>query len=437
MMRLILILGLILANGCAYAQAPVELPVVTGILSISQAVENALKYSPTITGRKALANAASARLSSARSMSKISTVLSGTLDSSNMQMILPGVEGLGPSSGTIVPDRARAGLSIMLMYPISTGGKLESMIRARSAENDSSKLDISSYEIDLALTAKTVYRQAALAVMLQDAAQKWVDESVERVRLAEDSYTQGRTAKYDLLRNRTELADASSKLNLAKRDIQVALIHLKRTMGVSQDSSFEISDSLSDSLPDLQISALTAGALSERPDILSAKKMIEGKREMLRAAISASSLQLYAVAMGQAENVNGMKFDKGYLLGFTAALPLSDGGLRKSGVEEAKAILSESESNLAEIELEVRAEVASNIADIDLAIKNMALASDAINQAEEDYKVMRMRYEAGKSTNVEVLDALAVLTSARSARAQTLFNLNTAQDILLRTTGKK
>jgi outer membrane protein TolC len=272
---------------------------------------------------------------------------------------------------------------------------------------------------------------------MQDAAQRWVDESTERVRIAEDSFTQGRIAKFDLLRNKTELSDASAKLNTAKRDITVALIRLKSAMGISQDSSFEISDSLSDSIPDLQSAGLTEKALNDRPDIQSAKKMVEGRKEMVRAAKAASAPQLYAIAMGQAESVQGMPFDKGYLLGLTAAMPLSDGGLRKSGVDEAVAMVKEAQASLAAMELEVRAEVASGVADVDTAAKNLALASDAINQAEEDYKVMRLRYEAGKSTNVEVLDALAALTSARTMRAQALFELNVAQDMLLRTTGGK
>ena len=437
MIRCGLTLGLVLLASIAYAQTPTELAVVNGPLSISQAVDAALKYSPAIAGRRALADAASARLSSAKSMKQVSTTLSGTLDNSNMQMILPGVEGLGPASGTLGPDRSRAGLTLMLMYPLSTGGKLESMIRSSSANKVSSELDIKSAQLDAALAAKTAYRQAALAYLMQDTAQRRVDESTERVRIAEDSYTQGRIAKFDLLRNKAELSDASAKLNTAKRDITVALIRLKSAMGISQDSSLEISDSLSDTIPDLHSASLTEKALIDRPDIQSAKKMVEGRKEMVKAAKAASSPQLYAIAMGQAESVQGMPFDKGYLLGLTAAMPISDGGLRKSGVDEAVAMVKEAESGLAAMELEVRAEVASGIADVDTAAKNLILASDAINQAEEDYKVIRLRYEAGKSTNVEVLDALAALTSARTMRAQALFELNVAQDMLLRTTGGK
>jgi len=437
MIRYEYILGLLLVTGVAYAQTPAGLAVVNGPLSISQAVDSALKYSPAISGRRALADAASARLSTAKSMKQVSTTLSGTLDNSNMQMILPGVEGLGPASGTMVSDKSRAGLTLMFMYPLTTGGKLESMIRSSSVNRASSELDIKSAELDAALTVKTAYRQAALAVLMQDAAQRWVDESTERVRIAEDSYTQGRIAKFDLLRNKAELSDASAKLNTAKHDITTALIRLKSAMGVSQESSIEISDTLSDSVPDIQSGDLIEKALKDRPDLQSARKMVEGRKEMVKAAKAASAPQLYAIAMGQAESVQGMPFDKGYLLGLAAAMPLSDGGLRKSAVDEAKAMVKEAESNLSAMELQVRAEVASGIADVDTAAKNLALASDAITQAEEDYKVIRLRYEAGKSTNVEVLDALAALTSARTARAQALFELNLAQDMLLRTIGGK
>jgi outer membrane protein TolC len=55
--------------------------------------------------------------------------------------------------------------------------------------------------------------------------------------------------------------------------------------------------------------------------------------------------------------------------------------------------------------------------------------------AREDYRVARIRYEAGKSIPVEVLDALAARTRAEQSVVQAKYQFNAARDQLLRAVG--
>lgn len=61
--------------------------------------------------------------------------------------------------------------------------------------------------------------------------------------------------------------------------------------------------------------------------------------------------------------------------------------------------------------------------------------TNALVAAREDYRVARLRYEAGKSIPVEVLDALSARTRAASNQVQALYDWNVARDQLLRAGG--
>jgi len=103
-------------------------------------------------------------------------------------------------------------------------------------------------------------------------------------------------------------------------------------------------------------------------------------------------------------------FDSGYLVGIVASIPVIDGRLRESAVNETQATIAQMQAEERDAVLSVTRSVATAYAQPSAATKNVTLAQAAVTQADEDYRVIRMRYGACKATNVEVLDALAALT---------------------------
>ena len=98
-------------------------------------------------------------------------------------------------------------------------------------------------------------------------------------------------------------------------------------------------------------------------------------------------------------------------------------------------MLARMEAEQREVVLMVSRDAAAALAEASAAGKNVKLAQAAVDQADEDYRVVKLRYEAGKSINVEVLDALASLTRAQTNYAQALFDYSVAQDRLARAQG--
>lgn len=416
-------------------------PVVTQGIAVSDAVNIALKNNPTIASRRALVAVAAARLGMARAMTKpqVTATMFGTL--SNMPMILPGPESVQPQNFSLTADKPRLDQNLMAMYPLYTGGYLKGRVSSAQARQQASSFDVATTELDAVLAVKNAYYQALLAQRFVDAYRSRVNEATERVRIAEESFATGRIAKFDLLRNQTDLAEAQQQINNSQRDVETALIDLKNMMGISQSSQLTLTQDFVALPPPPAIEELQSAALVARPEVQAARARLRASQATVGVAKSAYKPQIYAAAMADLSVMNGNSMedstDAGYLVGVTAALPVFDGGLRRSSVSEAQAMVQQMQADEREAILSVSRGVATAYAQLAAATKNVGLAQAAITQAEEDYRIIRLRYEAGKATNVEVLDALAALTRARTMYAEALSGQSIAQASLNRAIGQK
>jgi outer membrane protein TolC len=181
---------------------------------------------------------------------------------------------------------------------------------------------------------------------------------------------------------------------------------------------------------------LQAKALAQRPEIAAARARLRSVQADLGVAKSAYKPQVSAMAMADISAINAAASEKGYLVGIAAALPIFDGGLRKSSIDEAQAMIQQMQADEKEAVMMVTRDVANSLSQLNAAAKNVILSQTAITQADEDYRVIKLRYEAGKATNVEVLDALASLTRAQTDNAEALYEQNVAREAITRAIGQ-
>ncbi|MCX6344862.1 MAG: TolC family protein [Armatimonadetes bacterium] len=412
-------------------------PLISQAITLTDAVNIALKNNPSIAARRAIVAAASAKVGMAKAMTRPRISTTSFATTGNMPMIAPGPEGVMPQSLQLTPDRGRLDQNLMAEYPLYTGGRLKGKVNSAQALKEASAFEVAKSELDVSFTVKNAYFQALLACKMANAYQKRIDEAQERLRIAQDAFDTGRIAKYDLLRNKTDLAEAQQKLNNAQRDVEMATIDLKNMMGISQTSQITLSQDLGFSEAPANLDDLQAKALQQRPEIAAARARLRSSQADLGVAKSAYKPQVSAMAMADISAINAANPEKGYLVGIAAALPIFDGGLRKSSIDEAQAVIQQMQADEKEAVQMVSRDVASALSQLNAAAKNVTLSQTAITQADEDYRVIKLRYEAGKATNVEVLDALASLTRAQTDNAEALYNYNVAQEAITRAIGQR
>lgn len=412
-----------------------RLPVISKSISVADAVSIALENNPRVLGGAAEAKVAAARARMARAETRPQVSTTTFATTGTMPNIVSGSPNVEPNAATLVPDDGQLDQNLMLMYPLYTGGRLRSQVRAAGAQHNAARSDAVTTRLDAALEAKTAYKRVLLARRYVEAYQRRVDESTERVRIAQAAFDEGKIAKFDLLRNQTELAEARQLLVNAQRDVDVAMVDLKSTIGISQTSQLTLTDQLTFAQAETSPEEAQARALAQRPEVKAVRSRLKAAESAVDGAKSAYRPQVYAVAMQDFVRQSGGGSDQGYTVGVTAALPIYDAGWRKSAVDEAKAMVDRVRAEEREVGLMVSRDVGTAWVEAQAAAKNVNLARTAVDQADEDYRVIKLRYEAGKSINVEVLDALASLTRAQTNYAQAVYEHSVAQDRLERAVG--
>ncbi len=461
-------------NASVYAQAPTAVktaqspgglerllaarPVIDKNVSLDEAVQIAMRESPVVRGAQDELEAAAGRLNSARGETRpwvsANTFASGgsngnivsTSPLTQPQMIM----GLLP--GGFVDG------NLMLMYPLYTGGRLSAMIRQAVAMRSASQADLGAQRQEVALMTRMAFREARARQSLVGVAQARLKENQERLRVDREKLEQGAAPLVTVRRDESEAAMAEQEVTNAERDVELSLVQLKTVMGISPASRLELSGAneyqpSADLLKRLtgeaqssttigqavalppDLAALLREAERQRPELQAATQRVEGARADTSVAKGAFQPQVNLFAMGDVMKSRGSDSFAGTTFGLAASLPLYNGGQRRARVQTADAERRKQEEERNRIALQVAQEVSTALLNLRAAEKNIETARKGQTAAEEGYRVALLRFQAGRSIQLELLDALAARTKADSGVVQALFQYNVAQDQLLRATG--
>ena len=410
-------------------------PTLSGPITVAQAVDTALANNPALRAAEARLDAADA--SFVEAVGEESFVASGTLAATSGDMVstLASPTGVVPESIFAVPRNRALSSQLMLMFPLYTGGRLQSNIEAAEHASLAAVCDFFVAEEEVTLAAKLAYREALRAKAYVQVYEAYVAESEERLRIDQAAYEVGKMPLQYVLRDKAELANAKQMLANAQRDGEIALSDLKTVMGVSLASEIELAEGLSQQPLGATLESLLAMAKEDRPEVGAADEKIAAAVARSQAARSAFRPQVSGVLMAGAVGAEGMRGEGGYTAGVVVGLPLLDSGQRRARVEAAQAMEAELTHERDMLRLQIANEVNKAWLALKAAEASIAAAQQALASAQEDYRVAKLRYEAGKAVNVEVVDAQAALVRARANHIDALYEFNAALDRLERAAG--
>jgi outer membrane protein TolC len=115
---------------------------------------------------------------------------------------------------------------------------------------------------------------------------------------------------------------------------------------------------------------------------------------------------------------------------------LFSGGASNSKIGMARAELRSLKLSRDKLLDTIRLEVKSAYLDLQSSAKKMEVTKAAVEQAEENLRLQHLRYKEGVGTATEVLDAVALLTTAESNSWKSLYGVKRAEAVLLNATGK-
>ena len=122
-------------------------------------------------------------------------------------------------------------------------------------------------------------------------------------------------------------------------------------------------------------------------------------------------------------------------VGGVASWDVWDWGTTASGISAAKARLHQTEIARAKIDDQIRLEVRTAFLGVRTAAEATAVARAAVAEAEENFTLVRKRYDANTATSFNVIDAEGELTQARGQLEMARYDALIARAALHRAMG--
>jgi len=406
-------------------------------LSLSSAVALALEQNPSLAAMREELPAAMARLRMARAAGRLTGSANTYLSTGTLPGTLPSSAAVMPRMYMDTPADSRLDQNLMLMVPLSTGGRVGSRVRAAAAGKRAAEQDLESMILEVAYAARAAYWGALYRADLVKAQAENVDAQRERLRVDQAKYDAGKIPLFYVLRDKAELAAAEQELTNARRDADTALLDLRNAVGLPMTAPVRLTDQLlyDPAAAEVNAEQLAAAALANRPEALALQARTEAAEREVAARKAAYRPQIDGMLMLDAEKASGMGVEGGYTVGIVGSLPLFDGGERRANVSEAEAMVRKLRREREALDLRIEWELHTALLQLSAANQNVRTALEAEAAAEEDHRVATVGYDAGKLINLEALSALASLVRARTNVAQARYEYNLALDAVQRAAG--
>jgi outer membrane protein TolC len=249
----------------------------------------------------------------------------------------------------------------------------------------------------------------------------------EHLKNVKAQYDVGVVAKVDVLRSEVELANAQQNLIKAENAYDLAEANFNKIIGLPLETNLFLEDTLSYVPYDKDLNYCLEYASKNRPELEQAKQGVQAARGQVRAARSGYQPQISAFASQNWDTKDGhwaADEESTWSAGVNVSLTIFDTGVTRSKAHAAEAKYFSAEETYRDTIDAVMLDVRSQYLNLREAEKRISTTEVAVSQAEEDYRIAQLRYQAGVGTNTDVLDAQVALTNAQTNYLQSVYDYN-------------
>ncbi len=402
-------------------------------LTIEQAITTAFKNSPEIRGKLSQIRKSQGAFAESKTATKptVTAEISHTQQGPAVSISIPDV-----GTAEISPSHNTSGVATLAM-PVDISGKFGLISDLSRYQIELDKLALESTVQNLIYNVKTSSLNYLRAKEAQKVAQASVDSSAARLKNTKAKYEAGSVPKFDVTRAEVELANFQQRLISSRNAILTARAALNSALGIGVSEPTDVqSIDVQVNPPAMDIDVLTADAYAKRPDVRSVDTAIKlGKRNLKLQQTGNKPTGSIVGTFNHNFKAAGFSGQKdSWMAIFAVQLPVWDGGVTRTKVDQAKAQIDISQDSLEQAKLGVALDVKVATVNIQDATERVSAAKSSVALAEEALRLANVRYDAGISTLVEVTDAESALSEARFNHVNALYDYATAIADLERST---
>jgi outer membrane protein TolC len=313
-------------------------------------------------------------------------------------------------------------------------GKTVASVDAARKLAEISRFDIELQRQLVTLAVKEAYTNTLFAMRLIRVQRQALERADLNLKSVRGFFDVGTRPKSDVVRAEVDVANARVDNIRADNAERLARVALNTSMGVPANTKFELVDNLvyvKVTDPDRD---LVAEALKQRPEYTQAKLRIEGSESLLKRSFRDFFPDV--VGTGSYGGVRS-SLDPAWSAGIALNWSLFDGGNRLSRYREAKANLEASQARLKVTELDIAREVEQARSTVLESDERILAAQAAVASAQENFRLVQGRFDAGVGTILDLTDAQLALTQAQNTEAQALADFRIALARLERALGRR
>jgi outer membrane protein len=400
-------------------------------LTLKEAVQLALKQNPQRIIARLLVSESDRKSQIARSalLPQAGIAASGSLNQYNIQSIERSQEreAAGPFQFVEAgPTFSQTILNLPLIREYQIGREGAREARADERTTRESVVDAVVDQYLLILRAMALRDAAKARVAL---AQRLYDQATEMQKT-------GVGLNIDTVRANVELQNERQNLIDTETETRTSRYGLAELLDLPRDQEVEVTDQLGFfELPALEKESLLAQALSSRPEMLALNSQI---RIAQLSTDSAQEKRLPELGFSGFWFYQGEHFTDGipaYTYALSMEFPLFTGGEIHAEIARAKLEERRIEENRQQVEAQIVDQVKSALDRINAARNAVDVANLGYQLAQEEVAQAQRRFQAGVTTNIEVITAQDELARASDNQIDALYRFNISRADLARATG--
>jgi len=415
------------------------------VLTLSRAIEIALKTQPTILAARYSVKASEARVGQA-----LSNYYPQVNGSASYSRIRP-----APSTaGTPAVPAGGAGVGAQNLAPFNVGsydlytgsmnlnqvvydfGKTSSQVRISKLNSDASRFDLINAQETVVLNVKQAYYNVLQAQRNRDVAKQSVDQFQQHLDQARGFFEVGTKSKFDVTKAEVDLANAQVTLISAEDQVKLGIVALNNAIGIPSAPDYRLEDALLYSEFDLSFEDALTTAYARRPDLLAQIKRTNSSKESISLARKGYWPVLTA---NGAYEYTGFDFplQGAWTYGLNLSIPIFSGFLVHYQVQEAQANFSVASANEQSLRLDIYSQLQQGYVNLRDASERITASQVSVRQAKENVELANGRYEAGVGSPLEVTDAIVAQANAESTYTAALRDYKSAQAAIEKAVGAK
>lgn len=413
--------------------APVTTPPQQGMpLTLEQAVATAIAANPSLQAARESVDIARDQLSGARAQKGPSV---------GSSVVYTRVDRV-PSISTFVPSpTSPLGFELRTFslgkeenvdaqttfgLPVYSGGALSAGIRAARHGVVAAKAAAARSEQQVAYAVRQAYYGVLTAMDATTVARQALAAAEEQLRVARAFVQAGTAPQFDVLRAEARTAEARQQVTLGANGESIARAALNNAMGVPQEWTFNLTTPLRREPTAKDLEQLQQAALAARPDLAQFRANEQALRQGIVAA-RASRLPSVGLSWTLSAPVNETTFAVGgWTLAIAANFNLFDSGRTRARIRESQDRLQQIQAFTNQLRQAVTFEVKQAYLNLNTAQEQLVTAAAELRAADEALRIAQVRYQAGISTTVEVIDAQVARQSAANSYNAATYNYNLA-----------